>query len=310
MKKEIHAVTGVYGYSGKYIAKELLQKGCHVITLTNSLNRPNPFGDAVKAFPLDFYNPDKLAKSLEGAKVLYNTYWVRFNHKTFTFAQAVENTRRLFHAAKMAGVQRIVHVSVANPSDDSPLEYYHGKAQVEKMLIEAGLSYAILRPAIIFGGQDILINNIAWMLRRFPVFGVFGDGSYKLQPIHVQDLAELCVRQGDSSQNSIINAIGPETFTFKEMVLTITKILGIKRLVIPAPAFVGLVFSKIIGLCVGDVMITPDEMKAMMSDLLCVDSPPAGGTKLSDWILQNKDTLGRHYAGELSRRQDRNKAYK
>jgi NADH dehydrogenase len=308
MTREIHAVTGAYGYSGKYIAEELLQKGRTVITLTNSLNRPNPFGDAVKAFPFNFDNPEKLIKTLEGVRVLYNTYWVRFNHKTFTFASAIENTGRLFNAAKTAGVERIIHISITNPSEDSPFEYYRGKARVEKMLLDTGLSYAIIRPAMIFGGDGVLIHNIAWMLRRFPVFGVFGEGNYKLQPIHVKDLAKLCVEQGALLENNTINAIGPETFTFKELIKSIAKAIGTRRLIMPTPSFIGKIITSLIGLCLSDVIITPDEIKALMNNLLYVDSPPAGVIKLSEWINQNKEALGKKYARELSRRQDRNKA--
>jgi NADH dehydrogenase len=309
MKKETHAVTGAFGYSGKYIAKELLERGHAVVTLTNSLNRPNPFGDAVKAFPFDFDNIDKLKKSLEGVKTLYNTYWVRFNHKTFTFANAIENTTRLFRAAGMAGVERIVHISITNPSEDSPLEYFSAKAQLEKILINTGISYAILRPTVIFGREDILINNIAWMLRTFPVFGVFGDGNCKLQPIYVEDLAKLCVEQGLCRENCIINAIGPETFTFKELVQTIAKAIGTNRLIMSTPPFIGRMMSKLIGLCFDDVLITRDEMEGLMSNLLYVDSPPAGSTRLSVWIQKNKDHIGKRYMSELSRRRDRNKAY-
>ncbi|MCI5143401.1 MAG: NAD-dependent epimerase/dehydratase family protein, partial [Candidatus Electrothrix sp. ATG1] len=100
MKKEIHAVTGAFGYSGKSIAQRLLHEGHEVITLTNSWKRKNPFGHQVKAHPFHFDEPKKLIESLRGVSVLYNTYWVRFNHKNFTFAQAVRNTETLFRAAK------------------------------------------------------------------------------------------------------------------------------------------------------------------------------------------------------------------
>ena len=187
--QETHAVTGAYGYSGKYIAQRLLDAGHTVITLTNSPRRANPFGDRIRAIPLDFDRPDLLAKHLQGVSVLYNTYWVRFNHRLFRHADAVRNTLALFAAARQAGVRRIVHISITNPSEDSPLEYFRGKARLEKVLMDSGISYAILRPAILFGKEDILVNNIAWTLRRLPVFGVFGDGRYRLQPIHVDDLA-------------------------------------------------------------------------------------------------------------------------
>lgn len=171
-------VTGAFGYSGKYIAQRLLECGCVVRTLTDSPQRNNPFGDVVSAEPFHFDEPKKLIESLKGVSVLYNTYWVRFNHQDFTFADAVDNTKILFDSARQARVERIVHVSITNPSLDSTLEYFRGKAQLEEALVCSGMSYAILRPAVLFGREDILINNIAWFLRRFPVFGVFGRGHY------------------------------------------------------------------------------------------------------------------------------------
>jgi NADH dehydrogenase len=238
--KQIHAVTGAFGYSGKYIARQLLDKGHKVRTLTNSIHRDNPFGNKIEIHPFKFDNPKKLTESLKGVSVLYNTYWVRFNYKTFTFASAVTNSITLFNCAKQAGVERIVHISVTNPSEESGLEYFRGKAAVEKALRESGISYSILRPAIFFGGkEDILINNIAWILRKFPVFAVFGDGSYRLQPIYIDDLAKLAVEQGQSRKNTIIDAIGPETFTYKGLVQEIGKIIGKKKPIISIPPKIG-----------------------------------------------------------------------
>ncbi len=306
----IHAVTGAFGYSGKYIAKRLLDAGHEVITLTNSGKRPNSFGGRVKAFPFNFDNPDELAKSLQGVSVLYNTYWVRFNHKMFQHADAVKNTLILFEAAKAAGVERIVHVSITNPSKDSDLEYFSGKATLEQALIGSGISYAILRPTVLFGKEDILINNIAWALRRLPVFGVFGDGEYRLQPIHVDDLAALAVEHGAGRENIIVDAIGPETFTYRELVKTIGDAIGKKRAIISVPPVLGLLAGYIIGKCVGDVMITHEEIKGLMADLLVTNSPPSGKTILTDWIRNHADSLGKQYTSELARRKDRTIEYR
>jgi len=171
----VHVVTGAFGYSGKYIAVRLLDRGETVRTLTDSVNRPHPFGDRIRAEPFHFDDPEKMAASLAGADVLYNTYWVRFNYGDFRHSTAVENTMKLFRAAREAGVRRVVHVSITNPSEGSELEYFAGKARLERALIESGLSHAILRPTVLFGKEDILVNNIAWGLRRLPVFGVFGN---------------------------------------------------------------------------------------------------------------------------------------
>jgi NADH dehydrogenase len=241
--------------------------------------------------------------------VLYNTYWVRFNHRTFTHADAVRNTLALFAAAKQAGVQRVVHVSITNPREDSPLEYFSGKARLERALIESGMSYAILRPTVLFGREDILVNNIAWALRRFPAFMVFGDGQYRLQPIYVDDLAALAVREGASRTNTIINAIGPETFTYRNLVAQIGKIIGRRRPIVSVPPGLGYLASRVIGWFVGDIFITREEITGLMADLLYVDAPPAGTTKLTDWAREHRDELGRRYASELARRKNRQVAY-
>jgi len=298
----LHAVTGAFGYSGKYIAQRLLDAGAHVVTLTNSTDRPNPFGERVKVFPFNFDDPAGMEESLRGVTTLYNTYWVRFNHRTFTHARAVENTLRLFEAARRAGVQRIVHISITNPDEHSPLEYFAGKGRLEHALIGTGMSYAILRPAVIFGKEDILINNIAWILRRLPVFGVFGDGLYRLQPIYVGDLAELAVTQGASRANIIVNAIGPETFTYRGLVQTVGEVIGARRPIVGVSPMLGFAAGWVIGNLVGDVLITKPEIEGLMASLLYVDAPPAGSTRLTDWARAHATTLGKRYANELARR--------
>lgn len=307
--QETHAVTGGFGYSGRYIAGRLLDAGHRVITLTNSRPLTDPFAGRVRAYPLSFDRAESLAESLRGVRVLYNTYWVRFNHRGFTHAEAVRNTLRLFTSARQAGVERIVHVSITNPSEDSPLEYFRGKAHLEAALRESGLSYAILRPTVLFGQEDILINNIAWMLRRFPVFGVFGDGQYRLQPIYVDDLAELAVVQGTRSENAVVEAIGPETFTYRDLITTLGRIIGCPRPMVSLPPALAYAVGRVMGTVLGDVVITRDEIQGLMEGLLYVNAPPAGSTPLTAWARQHRETLGLRYASELARRGKLRAAY-
>ena len=303
------AVTGAFGYSGRYIARRLLAAGHRVVTLTNSLSRNNPLGEKVRAFPFHFDQPDRLTESLRGADALINTYWVRFNHRLFTHREAVANTKILFRAAKDAGVRRIVHVSITNPDIHSDLSYFHGKAELESALASLGVSYCILRPAVLFGKEDVLINNIAWSLRHLPIYGVFGAADYKLQPIYVDDLAAAAVEKAAGERNEIVNAIGPETFTYRELVETVKKSLGLRRLVVGLPPGLGYWACRAAGWVVGDVIITRDEIRGLMEGRLYVDAPPLGATKLTDWITRHRDTLGRHYTSEMARRVDRISEY-
>src|SRR5712692_8413481 len=211
-------ITGAFSYTGKYATRLLLDRGYRVRTLTYHPERANYFGGMLQVFPYNFEQPEELVRSLHGASTLINTYWVRFPRGKSTFETAVQNTCTLISAARNAGVRRIVHVSIANPSLQSPLGYYKGKARLERAVIDSGLSYTILRPTVIFGLEDILINNIAWFVRRFPVFGIPGDGSYLIRPIYVEDMAQLISDAVDREANTVLDAVGPETFSFEELV--------------------------------------------------------------------------------------------
>ena len=306
---ELHVVTGAFGFSGKYITSRLLKEGHRVRTLTDSPQRANPFAGQIEVHPFNFNQPDRLVESLRGASVFYNTYWVRFSHADFRQASAVENTLRLFVAAKCAGVRRVVHVSITNPSEESRLEYFRTKALLERALIESGLSYAILRPAVLFGAEDVLINNIAWTLRHLPVFGVFGDGFYRLQPIYVDDFAQLAVEQGRESANRIIDAVGPETFTYRGLVSAVRSIIRQWRPIVSVPPELGYWASWCLGRLVGDVVVTREEIEGLMQELLYTASPATGTTKLTEWAAAHADTLGRRYASELARRRNHRDSY-
>lgn len=309
MTEPLHVVTGAFGYSGRYIAARLLNRGIRVRTITNSVGRAGVLQGRVEAHPFNFDRPERLVESLRGAEVLYNTYWVRFNTQEFRHSEAVQNTLTLFRAAKEARVGRIVHVSITNPSEESQLEYFRGKAVLEKALQESGVPYAILRPTVLFGPEDILINNIAWMLRKLPVFGVFGSGEYRLQPIFVDDLAALAVETASGRENVVVNAIGPETFTYRGLVATIGRAIGKDRPIISVPPWLGYAVGWLVGKVVGDIVVTKPEIEGLMSGLLCVETPPTGKTSLSSWAAQHAVSLGVRYANELARRKDRKVAY-
>jgi NADH dehydrogenase len=304
------AVTGAFGYSGRYIAKRLLAAGHDVYTLTNSPGRTRPGGIEIEARPFNFDQSELLTESLKRTDVLVNTYWVRFDHKMFNHGQAVANTETLFRSAAAAGVKRIVHVSITNPDADSSLPYFSGKAQLEESLKASGISYCILRPTVLFGQEDVLINNIAWGLRRMPVFPVFGDGEYRLQPIYVEDLAEAAAAKAEESKNEVIEAIGPETFTYRGLAEMIAERMGLNRRIISVLPELGYWGCRLLGLFVRDVVITREEIQGLMEERLYVDAPPLVNTKLTEWVEKYRETLGRRYTSEMRRRTNRRSEYR
>jgi NADH dehydrogenase len=294
-------ITGALSYTGKYATRLLLNRGFKIRTLTYHPERANPFGEKVEVFPYNFGDPEQLTKTLRGASTLINTYWVRFPRGASTFKTAVENTRTLIRAAKDAGIKRIVHVSVANPSLESDLGYYRGKAQLEQAVRESGLSYKILRPTVIFGLEDILINNIAWFVRNFPVFGIPGDGRYGIRPIYVEDMARLLADAVEQASNAVQDAVGPETYTFEELVKLIAGQLGRRTRLVHLPMPVAYVSTLLTGWFVGDVVLTWEEYKGLMENLLAPDGPSMGETCLSEWLAVNREQIGVRYASEVAR---------
>jgi len=295
------AVTGAFSYTGKYITRRLLARGDEVITLTGHPDNPDPFNEKVKSHPFNFDQPEKLRATLEGVDVFFNTYWVRFSYEKNTHKQAVENTLTLIRAAVQAGVKRIVHTSITNPSLDSHLPYFSGKAKLEEAIKASSLSYAILRPTVLFGDEDILVNNIAWLLRNFPLFGLPGDGSYRLQPIFVEDFADLAVEMSKRKDNIVADTVGPDILIFEEMVRLIASQIGRPARLIKMPPKLALWASQVIGTIVGDVVLTQDEVDGLMEGLLVSSEPPRGKMHLAEWLKENKDKVGMKYASEMKK---------
>ncbi|HTW11048.1 MAG TPA: NAD(P)H-binding protein [Acidimicrobiales bacterium] len=300
MVSDFDVVTGAFSYSGKAIADALLASGRRVRTLTGHPGRA-PASSPIEARPLDFGDPAGLEASLAGAGTLYNTYWVRFAHGDADHDRAVANSRALITAAAKAQVGRVVHISIMHPSESSPFPYFRGKAQVERALADSGLPHSVLRPSVLFGGDGVLINNIAWLLRRLPVFLVGGTGEYRLRPVHVEDLARACLEQAAETEDRVMDAAGPDRPSFLELVVWIRDAIGAKSAIYRAPGDAVVLASRALGYFLHDVLLTRDEYLSMAQGMADSDEPPLGTTKLSDWLVDQSSGLGLRYANELER---------
>jgi uncharacterized protein YbjT (DUF2867 family) len=297
----LDAVTGAFGHTGRAIAERLLWSGHRVRTLTNHPSTTDRLADRLEVAPLDFGTPLGLAANLSGVDTLYNTYWVRFERGSVTFDRAVEASRMLFEAARAAGIRRVVHVSIVNADEQSPLPYFRGKGRVERALLESGLEAAIVRPTVICGERDILIHNIAWLLAHVPVFGISGDGRYPIQPVIVEDVARIAVEAATAPAGTIVDAVGPETFAFADLVRLIRAEIHARARIVSMPGWALLAGSALLGRVVADVVLTPDELRGLEAGLLVSQHSPTGRIRLSDWVHDHRHDLGRRYANELRR---------
>lgn len=295
-------ITGASGFIGGAIATQLLPR--YEVRSLSSHPARNRFGERVRTFPYQFANPDGMAAAFAGVEVFVNTYYIRFPYRGRTFEGAVEHTRVLIACAKRAGVRRIVHVSVSNADEAFDLPYYRNKGRIERLVRESGLEHVILRPALVFGEGDILINNIAYFLRRFPVFGVFGRGNYRVQPIELEAFAGLAVDAVESIEpGMVVRAAGPADYTYLEMVNLIKDAVASRAAIVPMPAWAALTFTRAAGVFLRDVVLTADEMKGLVREYLYTEGPTRAGRSLASWLQKPAvcRTLGTSYASELAR---------
>ena len=296
------AVTGAFGFTGRALAERLLAEGHEVVTLSRRSGEGDRLAPRLAAIhPLDASRPDAFRAALEGVDVLYNTWWLRFPRGGGTFERLLADSSVLLAAAREVGVRRIVHVSVVRASPNADTPYVRAKAALESAVKATGLEWVIVRPTLTYGPGDILINNLAWALRRLPVYGTPGLGRYRVQPVHVDDLARICVEAADLPSGQTIDAAGPETFEYRDLVARIRAAVGSRSIVLPMPGLVVLGAAKVLGLLVRDVVLTRDEIRELTSSLLTSDEPARGEIRLSDWLLEHASTLGRRWSSELAR---------
>ena len=297
----LDAVTGGFSFTGRAIAQRLLADGRDVVTLVRRPDAANGSEPRVRAVELRLDDPAALAASLAGVDTLYNTLWIRFPRAGLTYDIATGWTLRLIEAARRAGVRRLVHVSVVNASEDAPTAYFVAKARLEEAVRGAGLSYAIVRPTLTYGPGDILVNNLCWVLRHAPLFGVPGDGSYRLQPVHVDDVAAIATLAGASDDDQTVDAAGPEVLAFDAFVRILAEAIGRRVALVHLPPALVLAATRLLGSVVHDVVLTRDEITELMASLLVSAKPARGTIGFRDWVGAHADELGRTYHSELAR---------
>jgi len=297
----VDAVTGAFSFTGRYVAARLLELGREVRALTRKGQVESPFGERVRAFALDFGDPAGLTESLRGVDTLYNTYWIRFPRGDLTFERATENTRILFAAARAAGVRRVVQLSVTHASRESPFPYFREKAAVEAALAQSGLSFAVVRPTLLFGRGEVLVNNIAWLLKRMPLFVVPGSGRYLVQPVAAEDVAELCVEAGLAEEQLLLEAAGADVFTFEELVRLVRSAIGARPRIVHGRPRLALALCRGLELLARDTVLTRDELESLMASLLVSESSATGTRRFEEWLAASRDSLGARFASDLAR---------
>ena len=304
------AITGAWSYSGRHVARRLLDRGDTVLSLTNHpAPDPHLFQGQVKAVPFDF-TPGRLAAHLAEIDVLACAYWTRHNRPPvghrgpwMSHAEATQRSQALIREAKTAGVRRLVWTSIANPGLDADLPYYQGKARVEAAVRSSGLSYGILRPACFFGPGGILLENVAWAVRRLPVFPLPAAAApFHVRPIHVEDYADLVAEAVHSQETFVRDAAGPDRVEFAALVRHLSAVMGSRTRLVSLPLPVCHLLYAAASRVMGETILTLDELKGLSRNRLDSREDPAGSISLLAYVAANAGTLGRRFLREPRRR--------
>jgi uncharacterized protein YbjT (DUF2867 family) len=297
----LDAITGAFGFTGRALAERLLADGRDLVTLSRRSGEGDSLRARLRVEPFDTDRPDRLVAALAGVDTLFDTFWIRFPRGRMTYERAVAQSAVLVAAARDAGVRRIVHVSVVNAATDGPTPYVRAKAALEAIVRTSGLEWVIVRPTLTYGPGDILINNLAWALRRLPVYGMPGLGRYTVQPVHVDDVARICAEAATMEAGQTLDAAGPEILPYRDLVSKVRQAVGSRSIVVPMPPALVLAAARLLGLVVRDVVLTRDEIRELTSSFLTSAQPARGTTRISEWLPANAAPLGRTWASELER---------
>lgn len=302
----IDMVTGAFGNTGSVIAELLAEQGRRVRTLTNHPDRSTDraASDAASLIDIEPYcfdDPDRLAASFDGVETFYNTYWMRTGEHG-NYDALVQRSTALLAAAERAGVERIVHLSVANPSLESRYPYFRAKATVEEAMRGSSMPVAIVRPALMFGGRTALLNNLAWVLRHAPIFGVAGDGQYRVRGVHVDDVARICIEAGARRGVETIDAVGPERLRYLDFVTVVRDLVKSRARIVRMPAWMVLAGSQLLGIVMRDELLTRSELYSTMEGIADTDGPATGRVVLTDWLREHAVELGHNYLNERQHR--------
>ena len=278
-------VTGAFGNVGSVIAERLLARGGTVRTLTS---HPPAEPSDIEVRPFAWGDPDALAASFDGISTFYDTFWMRHG----PYDVAVDRCRQLIAAAEAAGVERIVHLSVVKPSLVSPYPYFRGKAEVEARVTASPVPAGVIRPSLVFGGYSTLLHDLARLLRRLPAFGLADGGGYRVRPVHIDDVADLCLEAGASRERTMVDAVGPDRPTFRELVTEVRDAVGSRARLVSVPASVVIATGRVLGRLQGRDLLTADELRSTIEGMADTDGPATGTRSLSAWIEAHAAELG------------------
>jgi uncharacterized protein YbjT (DUF2867 family)/membrane protease YdiL (CAAX protease family) len=289
------AVAGGSGFIGRHVVSRLLEAGWRVIVLARGrASLPLEIAGA-ELRRCDLAGEVDLAW-LEGCGVLVNLVGIKRERPELSWEQAhVELPLRLAAAANAAGVEHMIHVTVAGSDrvepDTAPSSYLGSKARGERALraLDRGSSPAItiLRPNVVYGRGDDMLRNLADSIRAAPVFPAPRGGRAPIQAIAVEDVAEAVLRcvERSRARGCSYDLVGPERPSLREIVARVSAALERRCLVVPAPLFVQRPIAAVLEKISDDPLITRSQLDLLARGVVGDPEPARAELGLEPRVL-------------------------
>jgi NADH dehydrogenase len=240
MRGSTVTVFGGTGFLGRRVVRHLRERAFSVRIASRNPDRM-PIGvddPQLETVEADIHDERSVAAALAGAYGVVNAVSLYIEHGTEKFHSVhVESAQQLAIQARRAGVQRLVHVSGIGADPGSPSLYIRKRGEGELAVQAAFADATLIRPAVLFGPDDSFLTTILELLRRLPVYPMFGRGRTRLQPADVDDVAEAIARimQQAETRSMVFEYGGPHVYTYEELLRTVAREAGLKPTLVPLP---------------------------------------------------------------------------
>jgi uncharacterized protein YbjT (DUF2867 family) len=263
-------VLGGTGFVGRSVCEKLVERsggagGCIVVPTRHlGHGRHLQMLPTLQLVSANLHDDAQLARLVAGSDAVINLVAILQGDAQRFRAVHEELPRRIAQACKAAGVKRLIHVSALGVGENAPSLYLRSKAAGEKLLAAAGLDLTMLRPSVIFGAHDKLLNLFATLQAVAPVVPLAGADS-RYQPVWVEDVATAIVRclDDDSSIGKTYECAGPDVLTLRELVRSAGRWAGHERPVIGLPGGLATLQAMLMELLPGEPLISRDNLASM-----------------------------------------------
>ncbi len=237
-------ITGATGYIGRHLVARLISQGERPRCLVRDIQRARGIlpADKVELVQGDTTLPDVLADAVQGVDTIVHTAFITADRKQSAGNQYevtnVGGTTNLINAAKQAGVKRIIELSGLGTRPDKPGSYMQGRYLAEKLLIDSGLAWTIIRPSVVFGKDASFIKGLVDLIKASPVVPLIGGGKIMFQPIYVEDVVSIITKilqDPERTSGKIYTIGGPGYYSFTDIIDLLLKAQGRNRIKLPTP---------------------------------------------------------------------------